>query len=441
MTQSVAEQWASLDEVERDALIAELSEEQAEQLLYDWSIWARPDQEIPPGDWFCWGMISGRGAGKTRTGAETIRQWVEDSEKPIRIALIAESSADVRDVMLEGESGLITISPPWNRPIFQPSKRRVTWPNGSVATCFSGDKPDQLRGPQFHKAWIDEIAKFQYPDDVWDNLELGLRLGTNPQVLVTTTPRPIPVIKKLVDDPDTIITTVSTYANIANLSTRFIKRVLGKYEGTRLGRQELHAEILMDTPGALWTYKMIEKAQIDRAKVPTMIRKVIGVDPAVSSTEDSDETGIVVAGKGEDRKGYVLADMSGVYSSDEWPSLVCRLFDEYEVDRVIAEKNNGGDLVKSVLQTKNPNLPITLVHASRGHSARAEPIAALYEQDKVKHVGRFARLEDQMVIITRDGYQGRGSPDRCDGMVWAMTNLMLGVWTSADPDDYAGSKR
>jgi phage terminase large subunit-like protein len=437
--QSTAEEWAALDSAEQQELLASLSDEEALAVLYDWSIWARPDQTTPEGDWFCWNMISGRGAGKTRTGSETVRGWVEESPHPIRIALVAESAADVRDVMLEGESGLITISPPWNKPLFQPSKRRVVWPNGSVATCFSGDKPAQLRGPQFHKAWVDELAKFQYPDDVWDNLELGLRLGIKPQVLNTTTPRPIPLIKTLINDPDNITTTVSTYANMANLSSKFIKRILSKYEGTRLGRQELHAELLSDTPGALWTLDLIEK---NRAKVEfDRQRIVIAVDPAVSSEPDSDETGIIVACKGSDRKGYVLLDASGVYSSDRWPTLVCELYDRFDADRVVAEKNNGGDLVASVMRTKKENLPIRLVHASKGKGVRAEPVAALYEQGRVKHVGMFAHLEDQLTLITRDGYTGRGSPDRADALVWAMTDLMLGVWTSTDSDDYEDSRK
>jgi phage terminase large subunit-like protein len=396
---------------------------------------------LPDGaPWFCWSLISGRGAGKTRTGAETVRAWVEGSPTPIRIALIAESAADVRDVMLEGESGLITISPPWNKPHYSPSKRRVTWPNGSVATCFSGDKPDQLRGPQFHKAWVDEIAKFQYPDDVWDNLELGLRLGEAPQVLSTTTPRPIPVIKRMLSDPATIVTSVNTYANLANLSSSFIKRVLGRYEGTRLGRQELHAEILADTPGALWTLKMIEDNRI-REMPDDIVRIVLAVDPAVSSEDESNETGIVIAASTRRRGAVILKDASGTYTADEWPTLVCRLAEEYGADRVVAERNNGGDLVKSVLRTKNLDLPISLVWASRGKVARAEPVAALSEQNRIKFLGVFPQLEDQLTVITRDGYQGKGSPDRADAMVWAITDLLLGVWTSTNPRDYVRSRR
>lgn len=436
---STIEAWASLSEDERDAYIATLSDEEALQILYDWELWARPDQIAPEGDWFCWAMISGRGAGKTRTGAETIRGWVEASPDPIRIALVAESAADVRDVMILGESGIITISPPWNMPEYKPSKRLLIWPNGSQALCFSGDKPGLLRGPQFHKAWVDELAKFQYPDDLWDNLELALRLGDKPQALVTTTPRPIPIIKSLVQDEQTVVTTTSTYANLGHLAGSFIERVLKKYEGTRLGRQELHAEILSDTPGALWTADMLEESRA--TSLPEMRRIVIGVDPAVSSEENSDEVGIVVCGKGINGRGYVMRDASGVYTPDQWASMVIRLYQEFGADRVVAEKNNGGDLVESTLRTKNENISYRGVHAMRAKQLRAEPVAALYEQHKIKHLGMFARMEDQMMVTTRDGYQGRGSPDRMDAMVYAMTDLMLGAYTNTDPDAYVGSKR
>ena len=414
--------------------------EEMERVLYDWDIWSRPDQRVPKGDWFCWALISGRGAGKTRTGAETIKKWVGGpNDPPIRIALVAESAPDARDVMIEGDSGILSVSPPWNRPIYQPSKRRLTWPNGSIAITFSGDKPDQLRGPQFHKAWVDEIAKFQYPEDVWDNLELGLRLGQRPQAIVTTTPRPIKLIRDLVADPLTVMTRVSTYANIGNLAPTFIRRVVQKYEGTRLGRQELHAEILSDTPGALWTYDMIEANRV--RVIPEMKRVVIGIDPAASSEDDSDETGLVVCGLGVDKKGYVLRDASGVYTPDQWARLAISLYREWGASRIVAEKNMGGDMVEDVIRTRWPNAPVTLVHASDRKEARAEPVAALYEQWKVKHLGSFAKMEDQMTLTTTDGYQGSGSPDRMDAMVWAMSNLMLGAVISYDEKDYAEYRR
>lgn len=437
---SIADLWASLNAKERDQILSTIPTEEMQRILFDWDIWSRPDQRLPTGDWFCWALISGRGAGKTRTGAETIKKWVGGpKDPPIRIALVAESAPDARDVMIEGDSGLLAVSPPWNRPIYQPSKRRITWPNGSIGITFSGDKPDQLRGPQFHKAWVDEIAKFQYPDDVWDNLELGLRLGTMPQAIVTTTPRPIKLIRELVADPLTIMTRVSTYANIGNLAPTFIRRVVQKYEGTRLGRQELNAEILSDTPGALWNYDLVEENRVKI--VPELRRVVIAIDPAASSEEDSNETGLVVCGKGADGKGYVLSDMSGIYSPGQWGLLAIKLYREWGATRFVVEKNQGGEMAEHVLRSRWMNAPITMVHASERHEARAEPVAALYEQGKVKHVGQFARMEDQMCLTTTDGFQGTGSPDRMDAMVWGMTNLMLGAVVSYEESDYAEYRR
>lgn len=443
-TISITEEWDRLSEEDKQQIVAELTDEQALEVLYDWSLWRRADQTPPEGDWFCWALISGRGAGKSRTGSEMVRAWAEQAReagRPVRIALVAESAADARDVMVEGDSGILACSPPWWRPVYKPSKRRLVWPDGTQATHFSGDKPDQLRGPQFHYAWVDELAKFQYPEDVVDNLELGLRLGAHPRMVVTTTPRPIPAITELIEDPDTVVTRVSTYANIGNLAPRFIRRILEKYEGTRLGRQELHAEILTDMPGALWTQALLEGTRVEEKKAPKeFVRIVIGVDPAVSAEEDSDETGIVVVGKTKDRHLYVLADASGVYTPDAWAEMVARLYRSYGADRVVAEVNNGGDLVEATLRTKNADLSYRKVHATRGKGLRAEPIAALYEQGKVHHVGMFARMEDQMTVTTRDGFQGRGSPDRMEAAVWAIWALMFGAFTSTDPDDYADSR-
>jgi phage terminase large subunit-like protein len=286
---------------------------------------------------------------------------------------------------------------------------------------------------------VDEIAKFQYPDDVWDNLELGLRLGDRPQVVVTTTPRPIPIIHQMLADDLTVISRVSTYANLANLAPTFIQRVLSKYEGTRLGRQELHAEVLSDTPGALWNQDLIEQNRIRTG--PELARIVVGIDPAGSSEEGSDETGIVVCGKGEDGKGYVIRDVSGVYTPDQWARLAIAMYHEFGASRFVAEKNQGGEMVKDVIQTRWDNAPIRLVHSARNSGARAEPIAALYEQGKVKHVGMFSAMEDQMCVTTPDGYQGRGSADRMDAMVHAMRDLMMGAYTNPDPNAYASSHR
>lgn len=440
LDRSLADLWAELSPREREQVLNTIPQEEMQHLLYDWDVWARPDQKLPEGDWFCWALISGRGAGKTRTGSETIKRWVGGpNDPPIRIALVAESAPDARDVMIEGDSGILAVSPPWNRPIYQPSKRRLTWPNGSIGITFSGDKPDQLRGPQFHKAWVDEIAKFQYPEDVWDNLELGLRLGTRPQAIVTTTPRPIKLIRDLVVDPLTVMTRVSTYANIGNLAPTFIRRVVQKYEGTRLGRQELNAEILSDTPGSLWTYDLIEANRV--SVLPEMKRIVVAIDPAASSEEESNETGIVVCGLGVDRRGYVLRDASGVYTPGEWGKLAIVLYREWGAQRIVIEKNQGGEMAEHVIRSRWQNAPITMVTASQRHEARAEPVSALYEQGRIKHLGQFARMEDQMTLTTTDGFQGTGSPDRMDAMVWGMTALMLGSVASMDATAYATYRR
>jgi phage terminase large subunit-like protein len=438
----MAEQLAELPSDDLTTALNELSDDDALQLIYDWPTWARPNQ-LPPTDeeraaaglppWMIWLLLGGRGMGKTRTGAETIINWIEEASygDPIRVALVGQTSADVRDVMLQGESGILTLSPPWNKPTYEPSRRRVTWPNGSYAILFSGDAPDQLRGPQFHKAWVDELAKFQYPQETWDNLEFGLRLGEKPQAVVTTTPRPIPIIKDMLEDPQVHVTRGSSYENISHLAPSFIQRVIRKYEGTRVGRQELHAEVLLDMPGALWNYEMIEAARV--ARIPEMRRIVIAIDPAVTAHEDSDETGIVVCGKGVDGHGYVLRDLSGRWTADQWAQKVIEAYFEYGADRVIAEVNNGGDLVETVLRSANRNVPYKAVHASHGKYRRAEPVAALYERRLMHHHGQFAQMEDQMTTYNPDEAMTpterrrtkQLSPDRMDAMVWGMTELML----------------
>lgn len=426
--QSLAEVLAELPVEEQEEYLRGVDRE---ELVYDWSWWRRPKQTAPSWEWVVWLILSGRGFGKSRTGAEQVREWVGGPTDPaIQVALIAETAADARDVLVEGESGLLAISPPWNRPEYEPSKRRVTWPNGSIGILFSGEDPDQLRGPQFHKAWCDELAKMRYAQDTWDNLEFALRLGNDTQVVVTTTPRPIPIIKTLVDDPDCAVTFGSSYENISNLSPKYIKRVLKKYEGTRTGRQELHGEILLDMPGALWTYDLIEQNRV--GTIPHFRKIVVAVDPATTSHEDSDETGIVVCGLGVNDIGYVLEDASGRYTPNEWAQKVAQLYHKWEADRVVAEVNNGGDLVESNLRTAFRNLPVRQVRASRGKIRRAGPVAALYEQGKVKHHGMFGVMEDQMCTYTDDREHVQGgkhvampSPDRMDAMVWGITSLML----------------
>lgn len=416
--ESLAMQLAQLSAAERQALIGGLTETQAEALMYDWRTWGRPDQFAPPGDWRTWVVLAGRGWGKTRTGGEWVREQIE-AGRCGRIALVAPTAADVRDVVVEGESGIIRSAPPWFRPIYEPSKRRVTWPNGAIATTYSADEPERLRGPQHDGAWADELAAWRYPE-AWDQLMFGLRLGADPRAVVTTTPKPVPLIIMLVKALTTVVTRGSTFDNAANLAPAFIQQIVNKYKGTRLGRQELYAEILDDTPGALWTRARIEELRV--TKVPCeFVRMVIAIDPAVSADEGSDETGIVVAGLGADGHGYVMDDISRRDSPDAWARAAVTAYWKYKADRVVAEVNNGGDMVEFTLRTIDRDVAYKKLHASRGKITRAEPVAALYEQGKVHHVGYFGDMEDQMCSWT----QGMSSPDRMDALVWALTELMV----------------
>jgi phage terminase large subunit-like protein len=420
---SAMEELSRLAPDEIEDVLSTYSAEEVQAMLYQWELWARPKQIEPIGSWFVWLLLSGRGFGKSRVGAEWVRKRVENG-KGKRIALIAETAADARDVMIEGESGLMTISPPWFKPVYEPSKRRLTWPNGAVAITFSGEEPDQLRGPQFDTAWVDELAKYMYPQDTWDNLEFGLRLGDDPRACVTTTPRPIQIIRDMIEDPMVKVTTGSTYENLSNLAATFIKRVVKKYEGTRLGRQELHAEVLTDTPGALWSYDLIESTR-EKFRPSELVRIVVAVDPAVTNTEESDETGIVVCGKDARGHGYVLKDKSGRYSPGEWGRVAVALYHEFQADRIVGENNQGGDMVEHVVKTTDSTVSYRGVSASRGKIARAEPVAALMEQGKIHHVGQFAQLEDQMTSYTGERKKGEPSPDRMDAMVWGMFDLLL----------------
>jgi phage terminase large subunit-like protein len=396
-------------------------------LLYNWPFWARPQQLAPPGTWTTWLILAGRGFGKTRSGAEYIRQQVAEHGYG-RVALVAETAADARDVMVEGESGILAISPPWFRPKYEPSKRRLTWPNGAIATTYSADDPDQLRGPQHDLAWCDEIAKWRYID-AWDQLQFGLRLGNDPRCVATTTPRPIPLIRDLIKDPTTVTTSGSTFDNRANLPDAFFQRVVAKYEGSRLGQQELHAVILDDIEGALWKRQQLEDVRV--RQYPELTRIVVGVDPAPTSSDESAETGIVVAGLGVDGQGYVLADVSLRDTPSNWAKAAVNAYHTYKADRIVAEANNGGDLIEHTIRTIDRKVAYKKVHASRGKQTRAEPISALYEQGKVHHVGYHALLEDQMTTWL----PGLPSPDRMDALVWALTELMI----SAPPQMSTGS--
>ncbi len=413
---------------ERAKWLANLTREQAEELRWSWDFFARPQQKAPTCDWITWLILAGRGFGKTRSGAEWVRAQVE-SGRAGRIALVAPTSSDARDVMIEGpESGIMAICPPWNRPVYEPSKRRLTWPNGATAIAYSADEPDRLRGPQHDSAWCDEIAAWRY-DDAWDQLRFGLRLGLNPQVVVTTTPRPTKLIKELVKEDTTIVTSGNTYENRSNLAPSFFAKIIAKYEGTRLGRQEIYAHILEDVPGALWDRPNIDQHRVTEA--PELRRIVVAVDPAVTDTKDSDETGIVVVGIGLDHNAYVLADLSQKLSPDNWARRAVMAYHSFAADRIVAEVNNGGDLVQHVVRTVDETVSYKAVRASRGKLVRAEPVAALYEQGKVHHVGTFASLEDQLC-----SYVGGGkSPDRMDALVWGLTETMLGIGFTNEPLD------
>ncbi len=411
---------ASLPEAERTKFLQNLTDEQGARLKWNWRFWARPEQLTPEGSWNVWIILAGRGWGKTRTGAEYVRSLIESGAAE-RIALVGPTSADCRDVMIEGPSGLLSVCPPWAKPNYEPSKRRLTWSNGATATSYSADEPDRLRGPQHDAAWCDEIAAWRFPE-CWDQLNFGLRSGSKPRVIITTTPRPTELVRQLVGADNTIVTTGSTYDNSANLAPSFIKRLKDRYEGSRLGRQEIHAEILEDVPGALWQRSNLDEHRVKDA--PVLRRIVVAIDPAVTSGEDADETGIIVAGIDADLRGYVLADLTCRESPDGWANRAVRAYHEYNADLVVAETNNGGDLVEAVIRTVDPDVSFKKVHASRGKFTRAEPVAALYEQEKVHHAGSFGQLEDQMCVFTPEGLQK--SPDRVDALVWALTELMLG---------------
>jgi phage terminase large subunit-like protein len=401
--------------------INKLTNDEARQLLYDWEFWARPSQLPPDWDWYVWLILSGRGFGKTRTANELVIKWAKAGYNPI--ALVGQTKADVRDTIIElGESALLKISPPWFYPEYEPSKRRLTWPNGVIGIIYSGDEPDQLRGPQHAKAMVDELAKFKYPRETWDNLMFGLRIGDNPQAIVATTPRPIKIIKELLEDKRVAITRGHTLENSANLAPEFLRYVLDKYQGTRLGRQELAGDVLADNPDALWNRQNIEDTRV--RDHPPLSRIVVGVDPEATNTETSSETGIVVAGisivNGQ-QHGYILDDLTLRASPGEWAAAAITGFHKFKADRVIGEVNNGGDMIEFTIHTVEPNIPFKQVRASRGKAIRAEPVSALYEQGRIHHVGTFAELEDQLC----EWVPGAKSPDRLDALVWAISELML----------------
>ena len=410
--------------------LSQLTPEQAEELKHDWSFWARQDQLEPEGKWNTWVALAGRGWGKTRAGAEWVRHRIKMGDRIVHC--VAPTKGDVRRVMVEGDSGLLNVCHKSDKtyrkadmgyPVWSPTNNSMSWANGAKAVFFSAEDPERLRGPQAHSAWCDELCAWRNAQDTWDMMQFGLRLGKRPVVFVTTTPKTTKLLRGILDDETTHVSTGSTFDNSANLADTFLTAVKKTYEGTRLGRQELYAEILDEASGALWNRNLLASCEVDKEDVPQLNRIVVAIDPAISNNTDSDMTGIIVAGVDVNGTAYVIEDHTGNYSPQAWAAKAVELYREHMADRIVAEKNQGGDMVRHTLHTEDETLPIRLVHASRGKMARAEPVSALYEQGRVKHVRGLNDLEDQMVQWEPLG--SMGSPDRLDAMVWAITDLSL----------------
>ena len=420
---------ARLSDVERRTFYASLGTNGLDILPYMWELWARPNQLLPPGDnWDTFCAIAGRGFGKTRMGSEAVRKWAYENPG-CRIALIGQTAADARDVIVEGDSGILATSPPWFMPEYQPSKRRVVWPNGSMASTFSADQPDQLRGPQFHFAWLDEFAKYEDCEATWSQLQFGLRLGRHPRALITTTPRPIPALIRILKNERTITVKGSTYDNKANLASNFLAAIDATYGKTRLGRQEIYGDVLEDNEHALWKRSLFKYTP----ETPDLVHVVVAVDPSGGV----DETGIVVFGTCEAGHGYLLADYTVGGSPQKWGQAVVFAYDEYEADAVVVERNFGGDMAKNTITQEGENLyregkrksqfvGIREVTASRGKVVRAEPVALMYEQGRVFHVGNFNDLEDELCSFHMQWNRAKdGSPNRLDALVWAVHATLI----------------
>ncbi len=423
---SEAERIARLDVEERSKWVAKQKQADLWSLEYNWDFWARDDQRPPGADWRVWFVMAGRGFGKTRMAAEWVRAQAE-ADGSLRIALVAATLHEARTVMIEGESGLLAIAPNEKRPTWEPSLKRLVWPTGAIANVFAASEPEGLRGPEHHIAWADEVAKWDNAEPIWDNLMMTMRLGNAPRIVATTTPRAVPLVRRLVKENGVAITHGGMDANRAQLPESYRAAMHEVYGTKRLGRQELLGELLEDIEDALWTRDLIEACRVEKESVPAMKRIVIGVDPPASKTGDA--CGIIAVGKGADGKAYVLADHSVKGRSPEgWARAVAAAAEAWGADRVIAEVNQGGDMVESTLRAADVGMPVKKVHASRGKVARAEPVAALYEAGKAFHAGAFPELEDELCgLISGGGYEGPGrSPDRADALVWAMTELMLG---------------
>jgi phage terminase large subunit-like protein len=426
---SLSEELLALEPAARKVALARLNQRQRGALRTHWRLWAHEGQVPPPEAWHTWLIMAGRGYGKTRAGAEWVRETAE-ANPAARIALVGASLGEARRVMVEGPAGLLAIARPKWRPAFEPSKRQLTWPNGAMATIYSAGEPESLRGPQHSHAWCDEIAKWGqrggHADSAWDNLLLGLRLGTCPRAVATTTPRAVPLMRRLLGQADVAVTRGTTDDNADNLPPGFFRAVRVRFGRSLLARQELGGELIEEIEGALWSRALLEDCREESARADA-VRVVVGVDPPASSAGDA--CGIVVCALGADGIGRVLADASVRKPTPErWARGVAAAARAWQADRVVAEANQGGEMVRSVLRAADVALPVKLVHASRGKAARAEPVAALYEAGKVRHCGQFPELEDQLCgLMAGGGYEGPGrSPDRADALVWAMSELMLG---------------
>ncbi|HET7849549.1 MAG TPA: terminase family protein [Pseudolabrys sp.] len=411
----------------RRRFLAIIAPHEADTLESAWALFAHEHQRAPiDGEtpWTTWLILGGRGAGKTRAGAEWVKQ-VASADPSARIALVGETEHDVREVMVEGVSGLMAVHRHGERPQWIPSRRRIEWKNGAVAQAFSAEDPESLRGPQFSAAWCDELAKWRQAEATFDMLQFGLRLGGRPRQVITTTPRPIALLKRLIADPATAVTRAGTQVNALNLAPAFLDHVLARYAGTRLGRQEIDGEIIEERSGALWSRAMLEQCRVSAA--PELRRIVVAVDPPASSTRRANSCGLVAAGRVGDLI-YVLADetVSGL-TPQGWASKAIALWRRLSADALVAEVNQGGEMVRAVIHEADRTVPVVTVHATRAKWVRAEPVSQLYEQGRVKHVGVFPELEDEMCDFGLDGLSSGRSPDRLDALVWAVTALTFGA--------------
>ena len=397
-------------------------------------LWSLDHQRPPEGNWRNWLLLGGRGAGKTRAGSEWIRTLVEGSTTQNkgqyrRIALIADTLDQAREVMVFGESGILACSPPDRRPTWSSTRKMLEWPNGARAQIFSGSDPESLRGPQFDAAWLDEFGKWKKAQETWEMLQFGLRLGENPRVLITTTPRTLSILNKLLSDQSTVTTHAPTSANRHNLAPGFIEALESQYSGTRLGRQEMDGEFITDIEGALFSFENLEKSRSDPPE--NFDRIVVAVDPPASHHDKSDECGIMVVGAtyGNDPKhwkAYLLEDLSIAKARpEEWAKRAITAYREFGADCILAEVNQGGNMVESIIRQVDPLVAFKSVRAKSSKTIRAEPISALYDQGRVRHCKVFEKLEEQMILMSSTGYMGTGSPDRVDALVWALTELLI----------------